>query len=130
MAIAHAEATRNALADTINTQINAGTTNLTGALRVFEGATLIAEVPLEDPAMGAAVAGEASLLGTPLAANAVASTAAAGIDTFQLVDRDEATVLSGTVSESGGGGDLIIENVLVNSGQEVRILSGTYTASV
>jgi len=47
---------------------------------------------------------------------------------FNVVDKDETTILSGSVSTSGGGGDMIIDNTSIASGQNVSVSSFTYIA--
>lgn len=121
MSLTHATATRNALADKITTLLGA-----TGKLRFRASTTTIVDISLANPAFGAASGGTATLAGTPLSANAVAT---GSIDNFQLLDSSGTLLLSGTVTATGGGGDITVNNISVNSGQEVAISSLTYSAS-
>jgi hypothetical protein len=55
--------------------------------------------------------------------------ATGSLDNFQLLDSSGTLLLSGTVTATGGGGDITVNNISVNSGQEVAITSLTYSAS-
>lgn len=117
-----------------------GATNLTGKVRIYSGAqpadansapggNLLCEIDLQDPAYGnATTAGTASALGVPLSG---VGTAAAGAGTaaqsFRIVNRDEATVYDGSVTATGGGGDMTLDNVSIAEAQTVNITSLTYT---
>jgi hypothetical protein len=84
-------------------------------------------VPLDNPAFGAASGGTITLAGVPLSADAVAT---GDLDNFQILDRNGSVVYSGTITATGGGGDSTVNNISVNTGQEVAITSLTYTAPV
>lgn len=135
MAIRLATATRNAAADGVVDRVDVGTTELNGFIRVYSGAqpasandapsgTLLAEWDAQDPAFGAAASGTATLQGTPIATTGT-DTGTAGW--FRLVNRDEATVLDGSVTATGGGGDMEVDNTSIASGQTVNLTSMTVT---
>lgn len=123
MALTHATAVRNALADLIDSLINTGSG--TSKIRFRDGSSTIVDIDLQDPAFGAASSGVITLQGTPLSALA-ANTG--DIDNFQILDQNGTVIVSGTVTATLGGGDIEINNISVNSGQEVAITSLTYEA--
>ena len=117
-------AARNAGVDAITALLDGG-----GTLEIRTGSqpatpadadsgTLLAEIELAATAYDPAVSGEAQLAGTPLSADAVASGTAGH---FRLKDAQENPVVDGSVSESGGGGDLILDNTDINEGQKINI---------
>ncbi len=125
MALSHATGTRNAIADTVDDQVNNGAG--TAKLRLVDDTTTIVDFALQNPAFGAAAAAVITLQGVPIAASAAATGV---VDGFQILDRDDAIVLDGTVTGTGGGGDIEVTNVNIASGQDCSLTSLTYTAPV
>lgn len=127
MALTHATSVRNAIMDAIDDQVNAGTTDAQADFVFIEssGPTDIAEINLQDPAFGASSSGQISIQGTPLSTSAGAGGT---IDTFEVRDKDNSTAIDGTVTSTGGGGDVEIDNTSVNSGQTVQLDSYSQTA--
>lgn len=125
MAVTHSTTARNSIADAVDVDINSGTTDTQGDLAILDGATDLVVINLQDPAFGAAAAGSMSIQGTPLSAVAVATGTA---DNFELRDKDNNAVVLGSVTGTGGGGDIELDNTAINSGQSVEITSLTYTA--
>jgi hypothetical protein len=126
MSVTHITAVRNLLADAIDNYINTtGTTNAGGKLRLRASTTTIVDFVLANPAFGAAASAVITLAGTPIAATAGAS---GSVDNAQLLDRDEAVVLSCSVTAPGGGGDIEVSNVSIANGQDCSLTSLTYTA--
>lgn len=123
MAITHATATRNALADQVDTLVNTGAG--TALFRLRASTTTITDFSLQNPAFGAASSGTITLQGTPIVAAAGASGT---VDNFQVLDRDGTLVFSGSVTAGGGGGDVTIDNTSVNNGQDCSLDSFTYSA--
>ena len=125
MAITHATAVRNALADQVDTLINTGggTSNFT--FRNAQSVTL-AVVDLDNPAFGAASSGAMSVAGTPQEGVASHATSNAICSAFDIKDRNGAVVLSGTVAATGA--DINVSNTTINNGDTVRISSFTYNA--
>ncbi|MFI7678575.1 hypothetical protein [Actinophytocola sp. NPDC049390] len=129
-------ASQQAAADGVVDRTDTGTGTATGLLRIYTGAqpadadtaasgTLLAECTLANPAFGAANAsGTATLLSVPRTTTGLA-TGTAGW--FRVVNRDGASVYDGLVSMSGGGGELILDNTSIASGQTVNITGLTYT---
>lgn len=133
------DASQQAAADAVVDRIDAGTTNLEGRLRIYSGVqpadadslpagTLLVEIPLANPAYGAAsTAGTASLLGTPRSAAAAAAGTAAS---FRVVNRDAATVFDGAIratADADAGQELVLDATSIASGQTVNISSLSYT---
>jgi len=124
MTVTHATTTRDALANQIDALVNTGAG--TAVLRIRQSTTAVVNFNLQNPAFGDASSGVITLNGVPIVANAVAAGAA--VDNFQLLDRGGAVVLSGSVTATGGGGDIEVTNTNIASGQECSLESLTYTA--
>lgn len=126
MAITHETAVRNALADLIDDQVNAGTTNPGGRIIFQTSANAeVATCEFSDPAFGAASGGV-------ITANAISDdTNATGgtVDNFIITSRDGTTILSGTVTATGGGGDIELSSLTIGAGDTVSVTSLTYEAS-
>jgi len=123
MAITLATAARNAAADGIVDLVDGGAG--AGVLVLMDGATDVASFTLQDPAFGAAAAGVATLLGTTL--TVAASDNGPDCDGFEVRDSDATVIYSGTVTATGGGGDITMDNTNVTSGQDVNLTSHTFT---
>lgn len=127
MALTHIAALRNTLADAVDTAVNAGTTDATGDLIIMtSGDVEVATIILANPAFGAAAAGVITLAGVPLEdTSATGGTAAL----FKFQNRDNTEQLRGTVTATGGGGDIELTSVTIGATDTVRITSLTYAAS-
>jgi len=107
-----------------------------GTLKIYTGSqpadadtavtgTLLVTVNLPAPAYGAAnSSGLAALLGTPLSGTAVAAGTAGY---FRVATNAGASVFDGSVTATGGGGDLTLDNTSIASGQVVNISSLNYS---
>lgn len=134
MAIAHETATRNALADAFAAQVDEGTTYAGGRV-VFGGnfhpigASAYATLVMSPTAFGAASNGI-------ITANAITPDSDAvgsgfdSVEIFEIQNRDGDIVLTGTVTATGGGGDITLSSTNIGSGDTVSITSLTYEASV
>ena len=132
MALQYSVTVRNAQLDAVETTV--GTAPL---LRIYSGAapancaaaasgTLLAEATLPSDWMAAASSGSKALSGTWQDASANA-TGTAGH--WRLYDSGGTTChAQGTVTATGGGGDLTLDNTSIASGQSVTITSFTITA--
>ncbi len=140
MALSISVAARNAACDAIVDLIDGGSGP--GVLRIYTGSkpatpatsptgTLLAEFTLSDPAFGNASVGVATLDVTPALIDTSANaTGTAGY--FRICDSTEAAstglgVVDGTVTATGGGGDLTLNTVAITSGAEVEVTAGTIT---
>lgn len=122
MALTHSETAQNAIADAVVDLIDAGAG--AGKLKIYDSAVLLATLTMSDPAFGPADEGTATA-DTITGATAVADGTA---DKFVLTDSDDNSVVEGTVSESGGGGDCIITNTDINVDDPITCSSLTYSA--
>lgn len=133
MAIRLSTATRNAACDAVVDRVDGGPG--AGTIQIRSGTqpasadsaatgTLLVTVTLSDPAFGPASNGSATLAGVPLSAVAVADGTAGW---FRMLDSTGATVLDGSVSAAGGGGDLQLSTTTIITGLTVEITSGTVT---
>lgn len=132
MALQYSVAVRNAQLDAVE-----GTAGTAALLRIYSGSppancaaaasgTLLAEMTLPSDWMAAASSGSKALAGTWQDASANA-TGTAGH--FRLYDSGGTTChAQGTVTATGGGGDLTLDNTSIASGQSVTITSFTITA--
>ena len=132
MALQYSVAVRNAQLDAVEV-----TVSMAPLLRIYSGSapancaaaasgTLLAEMTLPSDWMAAASSGSKALSGRWQDASANA-TGTAGH--FRLYDSGGTTChAQGTVTATGGGGDLTLDNVSIASGQSVTITSFTITA--
>lgn len=122
-AVTHSTAVRNVLADAVVDAIDAGAS--AGTLEFHtSGDVEVATLTFSDPAFGAASSGTAT-------ANAITSdTSATGgtIAKFVVKDSDGNTIFAGSVTATGGGGDITLSSVVISAGQTVSLTSLTYTA--
>jgi hypothetical protein len=121
MAVTHGTPTRNALVSAIATAIGAG-----GKLKLRTGASaILATVALNSTPLASPSGGAAALNGVPLS---VAASASGTIANFIVTDASDVTIFGGSVTTTGGGGDLTVDNITATSGLTVTITGGTYTA--
>jgi hypothetical protein len=139
MAIRINTAARNAAADAVANLVNGGTG--AGRLRIYSGSqpatpatapsgTLLAEFTLSDPAFAAAASGSAALDVTPALTDDGIAAGTAGW--FRIVDSTEAAgsglgIIDGSVTATGGGGDLTLNTTTISVGVSVEITSGSIT---
>jgi len=111
-----------------NTLCNAAVDAVDGGTLVFEDATntAVATLTFATPAFGDATAGTATLLGTPLE-----DTNATGgdIDHYAVYNSSAALQWTGTVTVTGGGGEIEIDQLTIPAGSTVRLTSYSYTSS-
>ena len=131
MAIQLSTTVRNARLDTIESTI--GTSAI---LRIRSGSvpancaaadagTVLATLNLPSDWMAAASSGSKALSGTWQDTSADNNGTAAH---FRVYDSGGSTChIQGTVTATGGGGDMTLDNTLINSGQSVTITSFTLT---
>ena len=125
-------ALRNAWGDAVDDATNAGAG--AGKLRIYTGAqpastadaatgTLLAEVTLGDPAFGACANGILPM-NNPASVNASA-TGTAGW--YRVLDSNNVAVHDGSVTATGGGGDLELSTTALVSGSAVDLGAGNIT---
>lgn len=88
--------------------------------------TLLATFTLNDPSFGAATAGVITLSVAPALTTTGVAAGTAGW--FRAMDSTNAAVADGTVSATGGGGQIELNTTTVSVGLELAITSGTVTA--
>lgn len=124
MALTHVTAVRNTLADAIDDAVNAGAGAGTLEFQT-SGDAEVATLTFSDPAFGAASSGTITAGTITDDTNATGGT----VSKFRIFDSNSTEVLSGTVTATGGGGDIELSSVSVGAGDTVSLTSLTYTAS-
>lgn len=126
MAITHATSVRNSLATQVANAVDAGTTNPNGQLIFQTSANAeVATINFSATAFGAPSSGVITAATMTDDTNATGGT----VDNFKIVDRDGNTVVSGTVTATGGGGDIELSSTTIGAGDTVSVTSLTYAAS-
>jgi len=124
MALTHVTAVRNSLAEVVSTATDAGAG--AGQLVIMtSGDVEVATLTFSDPAFGAAASGSITANAITDDASATGGTAAL----FKVTDSTGAEVYRGTVTATGGGGDLELSSVTISAGDAVSVSSLVYTAS-
>lgn len=134
MAIRYPTATRNALCDAWVDRFDAGSG--AGKIRIYSGTqpasandaasgTLLAEITLNDPAFGSASAGAATIDSDPALTDTVDITGTAGW--WRGLDSDNNTVCDGSITATGGGGDLTLASTSLTASGTVTVAGGTLT---
>lgn len=126
MAITHASGVRDDLAEVVGTACAVGTA-AQSRLRIRDGSTEIVTFNLGNTPFGSATSGVITASAPPVATNAVAD--GSSVDNFLLLDRDGATVLSGSVTATGMGGDIEVSNINIANNQDCELESLTYEAA-
>ena len=125
MAIVHSTAIRTAIANLVVDAIDVGA-GTNGTLQLLDGAVVDVTINLQEPAFGAAVAGVATAAGLPR--SGVAAVGVAELDNFKIKDEDGTVILTGTVTNKAGAGDIKIDNTMTAAGQTVYVDTLAYTA--
>lgn len=130
MTIQLSVAARNARLDSFETTagVSAKLRILTGAVEAncaaAETGTLLCQITLPSDWMSAAASGVKALLGSWQGTGAAAGTAAH----FRIVDNAGTTChMQGTVTATGGGGDLTLDNAVIASAQVVTVTTFSLT---
>lgn len=88
------------------------------------GGTLLATLPLSDPAFGAASSGTVTAAAI---SNDTSADATGTAGWFRAYDSSNAAVIDGNITATGGGGDMTLSSVSVVAGGVVSITSWTIT---
>lgn len=126
-------ATRNASCDAVVDLFDGGPA--AGTIKIYTGSqpasandaasgTLLATITLADPAFGASSTGVATMAGTPLSGTGVAAGTAGWA---RFADSTGATVLDGSVTVTGSGGQIELSSTTIAIGTTVTITSGIVT---
>ena len=124
------DAAQNAAVNAVTALIDAGAS--AGTLKIYTGSapgdadtaptgTLLVTVTLNDPAYAAASGGVAALDVTPALSGGAVATATAGY--FLIEDSNGVNIMTGSITATGGGGDLELTDITLTSGQTVNITS-------
>ena len=125
MAITHSTAIRNTLANAVVDAIDVGSTNPAGQLVLMAtGDVEVATLPMANPAYASAISGTANSNPITDDTNATGGTLAL----FAVQDRDGTEIFRGTVTGTGGGGDIEASNVSVTAGETVECSALNYSA--
>lgn len=129
MALTHTTAARNAAADAVVDLIDVGTTDANGDLVIMtSGDVEVATLAMTAPAYGAAgavVAGRADSATISDDTSATGGTAAL----FKVQNRDNTEIFRGTVTATGGGGDIEASSVTIAALDTVQCSALNYSAS-
>ena len=131
MAITHSATAREALVNAILAELDAGTGAAYMEVRTAGGTTLLATVNLNDPT-GTVSGPTLTFTGLPASDTSIDATGTAAIVQFR--DSDNNLVLSGTITENGGGGDVQLTSsdaAALNfvAGNTFTLNSASYTAA-
>lgn len=132
MTLSIATTYRNAMCDALVDGLDAGAG--AGTIKIYDGTrpanpnasitgTLLATVTCIDPAFGTASAGAATL-SDPASVTAVATGTATH---FRAADSNSNAIFDGSVTATGGGGDLTLATVSITSGLTIDLTGGTVT---
>lgn len=126
MAVTHSNALKEAIGNLVADAHDVGSTDAGGDVHLRDSTTSIAILTLSATAFGAAngTTGVVTAASMPKTTTAVAG---GDVDNFQTRDKDNTVLLSGTVTATGMGGDMEMDNPTVVNGQTVNLTSMTYT---
>lgn len=124
MAITISTTARNTQADAICGLVDDGSGNPEGQFILMDsGDTEVATLTFSNPAFLAAASGVAT------ADTITDDTSATGgtVALYKVVDRDGTEIWRGTVTNTGGGGDIEMSNVIVGAGDKISATLFTWT---
>lgn len=131
MSIQLSTAVRNARLDTIETTVGTSavvkirTGSVPANCAAADSGTVLVSYSLASDWAGAASSGSKSFSSTPVSGTAAATGTAAH---YRVYASDGTTChMQGTVTATGGGGDMTIDNTSITSGQSVNITSWSIT---
>jgi len=130
-------AVRTAMVDAVKTLIDAGSG--AGKIRIYTGAqpasvataasgTLLADIPFADPSFDATASGTAAADVSPVLTALAAASGTAGW--FRILDSNNVAIIDGSVTATGGGGDLTMTSTTVTSGLSVSVTALTLTEPI
>jgi hypothetical protein len=138
LSIANAQAIQ--ACDVIVDACDLGTTNASATLTIYSGTppanvdaslsgnTVLAQLAMSNPAFGGAADISPGARATASTITDDSSANATGTASFfRILDRDNVPRIQGTVTATGGGGELELKSVSINSGVIVEVTSLTVT---
>jgi len=124
MATTHPVGVRNSIVDGVVDQLDVGTTNPAGQIEIqTAGSVEVATLPFSATAFGAASAGVATAAAITDDSSATGGTAAK----YEAQNRDAAPIWLGSVTATGGGGDIELSTVTIPAAGTVQMSAMTYT---
>jgi hypothetical protein len=123
MPVTHPTAIRSGIADYVVDQLDLNTPPAKLVLQT-SGGTAVATLTFSNPAFGSASSGVATASAITQDSSAAGGTAAKA----ELRQGGATPVVLCSVSATGGGGDIQLNNATITAGQTVSITSLTYTA--
>jgi hypothetical protein len=123
MPVTHPTAIRSGIADYVVDQLDLNTPPAKLVLQT-SGGTAVATLTFSNPAFGSAASGVATASAITQDSSAAGGTAAKA----ELRQGGATPVVLCSVSATGGGGDIQLNNATITAGQTVSITSLTYTA--
>lgn len=119
-----------AVANLVDADVGAGTIQIRTGAQPATGndpasGTLLATVTLADPAWSGPVVGVMTLDTTPVLSTTGVAAGTAGW--FRMLDNSGDSILDGSVTGTGGGGDLELNTTTISIGLTVEITAGTLT---
>lgn len=132
MPVRMSNALRSVRANQIEPLITGGTLELrSGAQPVdansADAGTLLCAIPLPTDCLSAAANGVVSKAGTWSGVGAAGAGAGTAAGHFRFKTSGGTAVLDGSVTGTGGGGDMTLDNISIATGQSVTVTSFTYT---
>lgn len=126
MAVSYAAATRNAKADAVGTRLSGGTVEIRSGSQPATADDAATGTLLATVTLGTAPSASSGVVTMPDPASVNAS--ATGTATwFRAKTSGAATVLDGSVTATGGGGQMQLSSTSLTSGAPVDISSFNYT---
>ena len=126
MALTHSTAAKNAMLDAIDALINTGSGTAQLKITTTGAGSVLATIDLDNPAFGSAASGAMVMAGLPQGDASADATGTAA--EFHIYDRDATLVVSGTVTATGGGGDMTMPSVSITASEPVDLNTFTYNA--
>ncbi len=134
MTVRISTAARNAMVDAVKALIDAGAG--AGKIRIYTGTqpagpgssasgTLLADVPFADPSFDATSSGSAAADVSPALTTTGAADGTAGW--FRVLDSNNVAIIDGSVTATGGGGDLTLSTTAITTGLTVTITGFSLT---
>jgi len=124
MAITHVTSVRNGLANYVVDLIDVGGGG--NLIIMTSGDVEVATLDWSNPAFGAASGGTATASAIAPDTNATGGVAAL----FKVVDNAQTEIFRGSVTATGGGGDIELSSTSIGATDTVQINNFTYSASL
>lgn len=122
----------NAVVDLIDAGAGAGHVEIRSGTRPANPATaatgtLLATIPLNDPAFGNAATGVATAATTPTALTDASADASGTATWFRVYDSNNVAIMDGDIGATGSGADMELSATSIGAGQSVTVTSWTVT---